>query len=184
MSTRKAVSKGTRFDIFRRDSFVCHYCGRQPPEVVLEIDHITPIAKGGDNDQMNLITSCRDCNAGKSAKLLDNPQRPDADLAWLEIQQETAELRGYQAAKEERDAVMIEIVESLQATWFDYSRLDWCPANHEIRKMLARHDPERIEQAIKNVALKMAGGYLNPHSNDWLPYIWGTLKNMADESER
>jgi 5-methylcytosine-specific restriction endonuclease McrA len=63
---RKPVSTRTRFEIFKRDNFTCQYCGRKPPEIILEIDHITPISKGGDEDQINLITACFDCNRGKS----------------------------------------------------------------------------------------------------------------------
>lgn len=36
------------------------------------IDHVRPVAKGGDNDPMNLITSCQDCNSGKSDRELDD----------------------------------------------------------------------------------------------------------------
>ena len=35
------------------------------PDVILEIDHIKPVAEGGDNNILNLITACRDCNRGK-----------------------------------------------------------------------------------------------------------------------
>lgn len=67
---RKSLSKKTRFEVFKRDSFTCAYCGTTPPSVVLEIDHITPVAKGGDDSADNLITSCFDCNRGKSDRLL------------------------------------------------------------------------------------------------------------------
>jgi hypothetical protein len=50
----------------------CQYCGKSAPDVVLEIDHIKPVAKDGDNDIMNLITSCFDCNRGKRDKSLDD----------------------------------------------------------------------------------------------------------------
>jgi hypothetical protein len=29
---RKPLSKRTRFEVFKRDSFTCQYCGRRPPE--------------------------------------------------------------------------------------------------------------------------------------------------------
>ena len=67
----KAVRKGLRFDIFRRDGFTCQYCGSQPPSVTLHVDHIRPIAEGGDNDPMNLVTACAACNIGKGKKLLE-----------------------------------------------------------------------------------------------------------------
>jgi hypothetical protein len=61
-----AVSKRTRFEIFKRDAFTCQYCGRTPPTVVLECDHVTPVAGGGGDEEDNLITACFDCNRGKS----------------------------------------------------------------------------------------------------------------------
>ena len=67
---RKVISKKTRFEVFKRDSFKCCYCGNEAPNVVLEIDHIQPISKGGDNNIINLITSCFNCNRGKSNKVL------------------------------------------------------------------------------------------------------------------
>jgi len=63
---RKAIGKRVRFEVFKRDGFKCQYCGAQVPETVLEVDHINPVSKGGDNDIMNLVTACRACNAGKS----------------------------------------------------------------------------------------------------------------------
>lgn len=70
---RITISKTLRFELFKRDSFTCQYCGRSAPEVVLEIDHIEPLSKGGTNSAFNLITSCYDCNRGKrDKKLSDN----------------------------------------------------------------------------------------------------------------
>lgn len=67
---RENISKRVRFDVFKRDSFKCQYCGKAAPEVVLELDHIKPVAAGGDNNITNLITSCFDCNRGKADKTL------------------------------------------------------------------------------------------------------------------
>ena len=72
MAKRKPISKALRFEVFKRDSFTCQYCGRSAPDVVLQVDHIQPVSKGGQNDILNLITSCRDCNLGKGAKKLDD----------------------------------------------------------------------------------------------------------------
>jgi len=69
---RKAVSKKNRFEVFKRDSFTCQYCGKSAPNIVLEIDHIIPVSKGGDNKILNLITSCFDCNRGKSNRQLND----------------------------------------------------------------------------------------------------------------
>lgn len=65
MMKRKGISKKIRFEVFKRDSFKCQYCGRSAPEFILVIDHIIPVSKVEDNDIINLITSCFDCNSGK-----------------------------------------------------------------------------------------------------------------------
>ena len=70
MSERKPIGKKKRFEVFKRDKFTCQYCGRKAPDVVLEVDHIKPVAEGGNNGILNLITSCRDCNRGKGKTLL------------------------------------------------------------------------------------------------------------------
>lgn len=62
-----AISTRKRFEIFKRDAFTCHYCGQKPPQVILHVDHIQPSSKGGSDDPLNLITSCADCNLGKSS---------------------------------------------------------------------------------------------------------------------
>jgi hypothetical protein len=70
--TRKAITKKMRFEVFKRDYFKCQYCGGEAPKVVLHVDHINPVAKGGKNEILNLITSCVDCNSGKSDRLLSD----------------------------------------------------------------------------------------------------------------
>ncbi len=69
---RKQISKKVRFEVFKRDSFKCQYCGDEPPNAVLHVDHIHPVSKDGDNDLLNLITSCQACNLGKSATLISD----------------------------------------------------------------------------------------------------------------
>lgn len=46
---RKSISKKLRFEVFKRDSFICQYCGWKVQDVVLYIDHITPVSKDGQN---------------------------------------------------------------------------------------------------------------------------------------
>lgn len=70
MPARKQISKKIRFEVFKRDDFRCQYCGNRPPQTTLEVDHIDPVANGGDNSINNLVTSCFDCNRGKSDRLL------------------------------------------------------------------------------------------------------------------
>ena len=81
MAVRKAIGQKLRFEVFKRDSFTCQYCGRMAPDVILEVDHINPVANGGENEIMNLVTSCFDCNRGKG-------KREISDSSVIKIQQE------------------------------------------------------------------------------------------------
>jgi hypothetical protein len=69
---RKGIPKSVRFEVLKRDSFSCQYCGASAPDAVLHIDHIDPVANSGDNHITNLITSCEGCNLGKSDKALSD----------------------------------------------------------------------------------------------------------------
>jgi hypothetical protein len=73
---RSQLGKRIRFEIFDRDNFTCQYCGRMPPDVMLEVDHIIPVSKGGSNEPENLRTSCAACNRGKSDKQLNQEINP------------------------------------------------------------------------------------------------------------
>jgi hypothetical protein len=68
--TRRTITPSVRFEVFRRDSFTCQYCGRRAPNVILHVDHIIPVAVGGTNDLANLRTACSICNEGKGARRL------------------------------------------------------------------------------------------------------------------
>lgn len=49
MAQRTSIKKKIRFEVFKRDKFTCQYCGRKAPDIVLEVDHIHPVAEGGAN---------------------------------------------------------------------------------------------------------------------------------------
>jgi hypothetical protein len=88
---RQAISKSIRFEVFKRDSFKCQYCGAEAPNVLLHIDHIKPVAKGGTNDITNLITACVACNSGKRDVPLDEHTAVTKGRAELEELQERRE---------------------------------------------------------------------------------------------
>lgn len=88
---RKSIPKRMRFEVLKRDKFTCQYCGRQAPDVVLNIDHIKPVSKGGKNELTNLITSCFDCNSGKSDRELSDDSAVKKQKAQLDMLQERRE---------------------------------------------------------------------------------------------
>lgn len=88
---RVGLSDKTRFEVFKRDSFTCQYCGGKAPDVVLNADHIKPVADGGTNGMLNLTTSCRTCNSGKSDRLLSDSAVVTASRQQAESIQERRE---------------------------------------------------------------------------------------------
>jgi hypothetical protein len=92
---RTNLSKKIRFEVLKRDKFQCNYCGKQAPDVVLEIDHIKPVSKGGTNDLLNLITSCFDCNRGKANNEISDDsvvKKQRTQLEELQLRREQIEL--------------------------------------------------------------------------------------------
>jgi len=81
---RKAISKKTRFEVFKRDGFKCMYCGAEAPKAVLHVDHVNPVAKGGGNDMLNIITACEGCNSGKSDRVLSDDSAVAKQRAQLD----------------------------------------------------------------------------------------------------
>jgi len=70
--TQRKISLSKRFDVFKKDNYSCCICGRnnESHDVILEVDHIIPISKGGTDDLINLQTLCFECNRGKKNKLM------------------------------------------------------------------------------------------------------------------
>lgn len=88
------MSKKSRFETFKRDGFMCAYCGATPPSVLLEFDHIIAVADGGTGDEGNLITACFDCNRGKAANPLSSIPKSLSERAE-EIREREDQIAGY-----------------------------------------------------------------------------------------
>lgn len=66
---RSAMTNDLREAIKHRDNYTCCLCGNSvynEPNLLLEVDHIIPIAKGGKTESNNLQTLCWRCNRAKS----------------------------------------------------------------------------------------------------------------------
>lgn len=103
---RKSIGKKLRFEVLKRDDFKCRYCGRaQADGVVIHVDHVIPVAAGGRNDPENLVTSCADCNLGKSARMIGDPAIVGVDFAkagkiFKEAQKSLKNYRAYLKQRE------------------------------------------------------------------------------------
>ncbi len=70
---RALMTSKLRAQIKERDNYTCCQCGNstsKEPNLLLEVDHIIPIAKGGLTFEENLQTLCWKCNRSKGAKLI------------------------------------------------------------------------------------------------------------------
>ena len=69
---RALMTSKLRKSILERDGYTCQRCGasqRDEPNLLLEVDHIIPISKGGITSVDNLQTLCWRCNRSKGNKL-------------------------------------------------------------------------------------------------------------------
>lgn len=140
---RRAISEKTRFEIFKRDSFTCQYCGVQPPQAILHIDHIIPVASGGTNVPENLITSCQPCNSGKGARSLSESSiiKLTADRAEDAKERARQLLMIAQAYHEQVDAFE-EIGQICWDKWLSY------------RVYIGKNDETKIRNLAKQYPLK------------------------------
>lgn len=61
-----------REEIKIRDNYICQNCelsANKEKNLLLEIDHIIPLSKGGITSKDNLQTLCRKCNRSKGSKI-------------------------------------------------------------------------------------------------------------------
>lgn len=68
------MTQGLRKWIKERDDFTCQSCGissYNERNLLLEIDHIVPLSRGGITSEDNLQTLCWKCNRSKGAKILN-----------------------------------------------------------------------------------------------------------------
>lgn len=69
---RALMTSKLREKIKQRDGYACKKCGisvEKEPNLLLEIDHIIPVSKGGITTEDNLQTLCWRCNRRKGAKI-------------------------------------------------------------------------------------------------------------------
>lgn len=70
---RALMTNKLRNEIKHRDNFTCQSCGISTNDqslLLLEVDHIIPVSKGGLSTRDNLQTLCWKCNRTKSNKIL------------------------------------------------------------------------------------------------------------------
>jgi hypothetical protein len=59
--------RAPRFVVIR-DQHQCQYCGKRPNQRELNLDHVIPRSRGGQDSWENLVVSCRSCNLKKGRR--------------------------------------------------------------------------------------------------------------------
>lgn len=74
--TRRRLSTKARLEVFTRAGGVCHICGATIwPGEPWEVEHVIPIAQGGEDGGDNLAPAHVDCHASKTAQDAANTAR-------------------------------------------------------------------------------------------------------------
>jgi hypothetical protein len=166
-----ALSKKTRFDVFKRDSFTCAYCGQKTPDVILEVDHIVPTSKGGTDIIENLITSCFDCNRGKSNRSLNELPRSNNFDDLKEKYDQLKEFYNYQ----KKIATLKEsVVDDISSYWTDLwnGETELTPRGKStIKTFLKDFQAEEIKECMD-----IAVGRIN-NCSDAFKYMCGIIHN-------
>ena len=146
---RKSITKSVRFEVFKRDSFKCQYCGASAPDVILEVDHIVPVAEGGENDIMNLITSCRDCNRGKGKKKLTDKQIIEKQKTELddlnERRQQMEMMLQWKCELLNFESEMVNAIDSLICSMTEWAMSD--SAKQKIRRLIGQFSFDEVYDA-------------------------------------
>lgn len=74
------IVKYSRALLIQRDRCVCCYCGQRYPLYRIEAEHILPRARGGRYSWMNMVLSCRGCNAYKGCR---TPEEAGLDMYYV-----------------------------------------------------------------------------------------------------
>ena len=54
--------------LFKRDAYLCMYCGERHQARRLSRDHVRPVSQGGRDTWNNVVTACRACNNQKAGR--------------------------------------------------------------------------------------------------------------------
>jgi 5-methylcytosine-specific restriction endonuclease McrA len=82
ISARRAILKGAtvekidRGQVYLRDNGICGICNLPVPLHEVTLDHIIPLARGGEHSYRNIQLAHRSCNSSKGSKLQSNGGKP------------------------------------------------------------------------------------------------------------
>lgn len=76
---------------YARQHAECYYCEVSLKNRRVNVEHITPISRGGQNVEKNMVLSCASCNMKKGTKLIPKKKRAKLKLKLdLQIKKDNA----------------------------------------------------------------------------------------------
>lgn len=173
-----SITKKIRFEVFKRDNFTCQYCGRKPPEVILEVDHIIPKSKNGSDDFSNLLTSCFDCNRGKSNTKINKICRDDINYENEKIQLKKEQLIEYNKFLKKEENRINNDVDEINEYYLSLVDYEYQLSNKS--KLSYKHFLKYFSKYEIKEALEI--GYVKGVA-DIITYSYGILHNWRKKDE-
>lgn len=187
MAKRKAISKKTRFEVFKRDSFTCQYCGKAAPNVILHVDHIDPVSKGGGNDIINLITACEGCNGGKSDTKLDDQTtlaKQVQQLAELSAKREQLKMMvDWRKGMKSIDSMSLQVAIDHFGELFDGWQITSEKALAKLRKLIKDFGLNIVMEAMEVAKDQYATTLNNENVNQAFTKLGGICNNLSKPDE-
>lgn len=178
-----AVTKRTRYEVLRRDNHTCRYCGASAPDATLTVDHVTPVALGGNDDPSNLVAACRDCNAGKASSAPDAPLVEDVkalDLRWAGAIRRVAAARS--RAHKKREKYLCEFLNEWDG-WHYGSQQKKLPLPESWESSVSRFYDLGVPMDDIRHCVRVACGNQNVSAHDSFRYFAGCVWRVVTDMQ-
>ncbi|MBP0029859.1 MAG: HNH endonuclease [Roseofilum sp. Guam] len=143
---------------------------------------MNPVSQGGTNDLLNLITSCVDCNLGKSDRTLADTTIIDRQRTQMEELQERREqiemMMDWQRGLLELDHYLIEQVAEFWAELVEPYKLSE-QGLKSLKKLLRQHNADEIMEAMRIATtqyLEYDNGQVTQKS---ISYAWSKIGGIC-----
>lgn len=183
-----AISKRLRFEILRRDGFKCRYCGATAQESELTVDHVYPVALGGEDKPGNLACACIPCNSGKASTRPDEVSVSDVEedaFRWACAVELAASQR--RSGRAERDCYLDDFKEAWDKWTYGDEGLpvpieeDWTQSIGEFLEQGLD-----VRDLLEFLNASMGRAYVEP-ADTWKYFCgmcWRTIESQNEEARR
>lgn len=83
LNTEEELPRPSSRAIYKRDGWICQYCGKSVDRETASIDHVYPRSRGGGWTWLNCVTSCKACNNKKGNRTPEEAGMPLRNLPFV-----------------------------------------------------------------------------------------------------